>query len=65
MEVDLRTDRTSYRVAVPSGASTGVYEALEMRDGDKSKLPGKGVLKARVKSMKSSHTSCSSWMSNS
>jgi enolase len=34
------------RAAVPSGASTGVHEALEMRDGDKSHYLGKGVLKA-------------------
>ena len=34
------------RAAVPSGASTGVHEALELRDGDKDKFGGKGVLKA-------------------
>ena len=34
------------RAAVPSGASTGVHEALEMRDGDKARYNGKGVLKA-------------------
>ena len=34
------------RAAVPSGASTGVHEALELRDNDKSKYKGKGVLKA-------------------
>src|SRR5260370_12031427 len=34
------------RAAVPSGASTGEHEALELRDGDKSKYIGKGVLKA-------------------
>ncbi|HOO74055.1 MAG TPA: phosphopyruvate hydratase [Tepiditoga sp.] len=34
------------RAIVPSGASTGIYEALELRDGDKSKFLGKGVLKA-------------------
>ena len=34
------------RAAVPSGASTGIHEALEMRDGDKSRYLGKGVLKA-------------------
>ena len=34
------------RAGVPSGASTGVYEALELRDGDKSRYQGKGVLKA-------------------
>ena len=37
---------TQGRAAVPSGASTGVHEALEMRDGDKSRYQGKGVLKA-------------------
>jgi enolase len=31
---------------VPSGASTGIYEALELRDGDKKRYMGKGVLKA-------------------
>src|SRR4030066_2044373 len=34
------------RAAVPSGASTGVHEALEMRDGDKARYNGKGVSKA-------------------
>src|SRR5512137_496349 len=34
------------RAAVPSGASTGIHEALELRDGDKSHYLGKGVLKA-------------------
>jgi len=34
------------RAAVPSGASTGIHEALEMRDGDKSRYGGKGTLKA-------------------
>jgi len=34
------------RVAVPSGASTGVHEAVELRDGDKSRFGGKGVLTA-------------------
>ena len=34
------------RAAVPSGASTGVHEALELRDGDKSRFGGKGVLQA-------------------
>jgi enolase len=34
------------RAAVPSGASTGVHEALELRDGDKARFGGKGVLKA-------------------
>ena len=39
-------DGTRGRAAVPSGASTGEHEALELRDGDKSKYLGKGVLKA-------------------
>mgnify|MGYP003305493961 CR=1 FL=1 len=34
------------RAAVPSGASTGIFEALELRDGDKSRYLGKGVTKA-------------------
>merc|ERR1719407_368858 len=46
VEVDLCTQTTLFRAAVPSGASTGIYEALELRDGDKSRLLGKGVLKA-------------------
>jgi enolase len=39
-------DGTWGRAAVPSGASTGIHEALEMRDGDKGRYMGKGVLKA-------------------
>jgi enolase len=39
-------DGSSGRAAVPSGASTGVHEALELRDGDKMRYLGKGVLKA-------------------
>ena len=34
------------RAAVPSGASTGVHEAVELRDGDKKRYVGKGVMKA-------------------
>ncbi|KAK3040225.1 hypothetical protein RJ639_028937 [Escallonia herrerae] len=45
VEVDLITDDL-YRSAVPSGASTGIYEALELRDGDKGVYGGKGVLNA-------------------
>lgn len=45
VEVDLVTD-TLFRSAVPSGASTGIYEALELRDGDKAVYGGKGVLQA-------------------
>jgi len=39
-------DGTTGRAAVPSGASTGEHEAVELRDGDKSRYLGKGVLKA-------------------
>src|SRR5574341_1240239 len=39
-------DRAWGRAAVPSGASTGVHEALELRDGDKKRYLGKGVTKA-------------------
>ncbi|KAI1902811.1 hypothetical protein AGOR_G00019960 [Albula goreensis] len=46
VEVDLFTARGCFRAAVPSGASTGVHEALELRDGDKSRYLGKGVLQA-------------------
>ena len=45
MEVDICTESALFRAAVPSGASTGIYEALELRDGDK-RLLGKGVQKA-------------------
>ena len=45
VEVTLE-DGTVGRAAVPSGASTGVYEACEKRDGDKSRYLGKGVLQA-------------------
>jgi enolase len=47
VEVDVALDDGSFgRAAVPSGASTGEREALELRDGDKSRYVGKGVLKA-------------------
>lgn len=47
IEVDITTDRGFVgRASVPSGASTGSREALELRDGDKSHYMGKGVLKA-------------------
>ncbi|HIV21810.1 MAG TPA: phosphopyruvate hydratase, partial [Candidatus Scatomorpha stercorigallinarum] len=39
-------DGTVGRAAVPSGASTGVHEACELRDGDKSRYLGKGVTRA-------------------
>ena len=47
VEVEVQLSDYSFgRACVPSGASTGEYEALEMRDGDKSRYLGKGVLKA-------------------
>lgn len=47
VEVDVFTDNGAFgRAAVPSGASTGVHEAVELRDDDKSVYMGKGVLKA-------------------
>ncbi|MGB7655413.1 MAG: phosphopyruvate hydratase [Novosphingobium sp.] len=47
VEVDILLDDGSFgRAAVPSGASTGAHEAVELRDGDKSRYLGKGVLKA-------------------
>jgi len=47
VEVELRLeDGTLARAGIPSGASTGVHEALELRDGDKKRYGGRGVLKA-------------------
>jgi enolase len=47
IEVDvLLADGSLGRAAVPSGASTGIHEALELRDGDPARFGGKGVLKA-------------------
>ncbi|MEQ8736513.1 MAG: phosphopyruvate hydratase [Rhodospirillaceae bacterium] len=47
VEVDVILDTgASGRAAVPSGASTGAHEAVELRDGDKSRYNGKGVIKA-------------------
>jgi enolase len=47
VEVDVLLDDGSFgRAAVPSGASTGAHEAVELRDGDKGRYKGKGVLKA-------------------
>jgi len=46
VEVDLTTDVGTFRAIVPSGASTGIYEACELRDEDKTRYCGKGVLKA-------------------
>src|ERR1700690_1375488 len=47
VEVEVKlADGSFARAAVPSGASTGVHEALELRDGDKKRFGGKGVQKA-------------------
>ena len=47
VEVDVTLEDGSFgRAAVPSGASTGAHEAVELRDGDKTRFKGKGVLKA-------------------
>src|SRR5215472_4466146 len=47
VEVDVRLESGTFgRAAVPSGASTGTHEAVELRDGDKARYGGKGVLKA-------------------
>ena len=47
VEVDVHTTNGAFgRAAVPSGASTGIHEAVELRDGDKNLYLGKGVLKA-------------------
>ena len=44
VEVDLVTEKGTFRAAVPSGASTGKYEAVELRDEDKSQYLGKGMI---------------------
>src|ERR1700691_6047257 len=47
VEVDVTLEDGSMgRAAVPSGASTGTHEAVELRDGDKRRFGGKGVLRA-------------------
>ncbi|RHY88303.1 hypothetical protein DYB26_015786, partial [Aphanomyces astaci] len=45
VEVDLTTEQGLFRASVPSGASTGIHEAVELRDGGKRYL-GKGVIQA-------------------
>jgi len=46
VEVDITTAKGLFRAAVPSGASTGIYEAIELRDNIKDRYLGKGVTKA-------------------
>ncbi len=52
VEVEVLTESGAFgRAAVPSGASTGKYEAVELRDGDQARYLGKGVLKACINVM--------------
>lgn len=46
IETEVTTDKGVFRAIVPSGASTGTYEAIELRDDDKSRFKGKGVQNA-------------------
>ncbi len=46
LEVEVETSKGIFRAAVPSGASTGIYEAVELWDGDPKRFNGKGVLNA-------------------
>ena len=46
VEVEVTTEDGVFTAMVPSGASTGTYEALELRDGDEKRYNGKGVIKA-------------------
>src|SRR4030042_3558400 len=46
VEVDVITEQGVYRAMTPSGASAGQHEALELRDGDKTRYLGKGTMKA-------------------
>lgn len=46
LEIDVATGAGGFCAGVPSGASTGAYEAVELRDGDQNRYEGKGVLKA-------------------
>lgn len=49
VEVEVTTAKGIFRAAVPSGASTGIHEAVELRDGDKSSYMGKGKRKRKKK----------------
>ena len=62
VEVDVTLEDGSMgRAAVPSGASTGAHEAVELRDGDKSRWGGKGVGKAVRRSTARSLNRWSGW----
>ena len=54
-------DGTLARAAVPSGASTGEHEAVELRDGDPLRFGGKGVEKAVAPCSTRSARSCTGW----
>jgi enolase len=54
VEVELEAARSG-RAIVPSGASTGAHEAVELRDGDKKRYGGKGVLKAGRRGQRRDH----------
>ena len=56
VEVEVKTSLGMFRAAVPSGASTGIYEALELRDLDGKRFLGKGNL--RIFNHQSSKTEC-------
>ena len=59
VEVDVvLEDGSMGRAAVPSGASTGTREAVELRDGDKGRFGGKGVLRRSRRSTATSSTRC-------
>uniref|UniRef100_A0A452ET75 Enolase n=1 Tax=Capra hircus TaxID=9925 RepID=A0A452ET75_CAPHI len=58
VEVDLFTAKGLFRAAVPSGASTGIYEALELRDNDKTRYMGKGERRPRAGKKFHSSFSC-------
>jgi enolase len=63
VEVDVALEDGSFgRAAVPSGASTGAHEAVELRDGNKKRYLGKGVTKAvAITSTARSMTPSSAW----
>ena len=62
VEVDVTLDDGAFgRAAVPSGASTGEHEALELRDGDDARFGGKGVLRRSPTSWVRSPRSSPGW----
>ena len=59
VEVDVTLEDGSMgRAAVPSGASTGAHEAVELRDGDTSRWGGKGVEQCRAKRQRADRGGC-------